>query len=358
MLTPPASLVDVSRDLNSSPTITNLSIALYVFALGVFPIFWSSFSEVLGRRSVYVISFGILTLFNVLSAVSVNIGMFLVMRILSGGASGSVQAVGAGTIADVWHVRERGNAMAMYYLGPLMGPLFAPIIGGALQIRFGWRSTMWFNSIYGVVTFLLLLFCLPETIAKRKKFGVAEEAAPSPMQAGETEVQSLHASLQRVTSRQSIKRHGQLVIRVLNGLFVQPLTIVQYLQFPAVLLTIYYASVTFGCLYMLQISIQNTFSKPPYNFSTLDVGLTYIPASLGYASCAIFAGKWTDHVMAREARRAKRYDAQGRLAYLPEDRMKENVWAAVVLYPAALIWWGWSAEKDVFWLVPVRSPNL
>jgi multidrug resistance protein len=322
-------------------------------SLAIFPVFWSSFSEVLGRRSVYVISFGILTVFNVLSAVSINMPMFLVMRILSGGASGSVQAVGAGTIADIWHVRERGNAMAMYYLGPLMGPLLAPIIGGALQIRFGWRSTMWFNSIYGIFTFLLLVFCLPETIAHRKKFGVAEPPPPTP---GETaESQSLGPSLSRTTTRQSIKDTSKLVARILNGLFIQPLAIVQYLQFPPVLLTIYYACVTFCCLYMLQISVQDVFSKPPYNFSTLDVGLTYIPASLGYAVCSLFAGRWTDYLMAREARKAGRRDANGRLVYLAEDRMRENAWIAAILYPSALVWWGWASEKGLFWLVPVRA---
>lgn len=332
---------------------TNLSIALYALALGFFPIFWSSFSEAIGRRSVYVISFGILTVFNVLSALSVNIGMFIVMRILSGGAAGSVQAVGAGTIADIWHIHERGNAMAMYYLGPLTGPLVGPIIGGALQLRFGWRSTMWFNSIYGVVTFLLLVLALPETIAKMKKFGVADTVPPqSATQAADG--QPLATSLSRVTSRQSIQQQGKLMMRILNGLFVQPLAIVRYLQFPAVLLTIYYASITFGSLYVLQISIQNTFSRAPYNYSTLIVGLLYIPTSLGYVTSSIFAGKWTDYVMAREARRAGRRDANGKLVYQPEDRMRENMWVAAIGFPLALLWWGWTADKGVFWLVPVR----
>ena len=62
------------------------------------------------------------------------------MRMLSGGASASVQAVGAGTIADVWEVRERGRAMGFFYLGPLCGPLSQEL---------GWRSTMWLLVIYG-----------------------------------------------------------------------------------------------------------------------------------------------------------------------------------------------------------------
>ena len=66
-------------------------------------------------------SFALYFVFNVIAAISTSIGMFIVMRLLSGGAAASVQAVGAGTIADIWEVRERGQAMGIFYLGPLCG---------------------------------------------------------------------------------------------------------------------------------------------------------------------------------------------------------------------------------------------
>ena len=103
-----------------------------MLSMSIFPLWWSSFSETLGRRTIYLTSFTLFLLFNILAAVSQNIAMLIVMRMLGGGAAASVQAVGAGTIADVWAVRERGRAMGIFYLGPLCGPLFAPIIGGAL----------------------------------------------------------------------------------------------------------------------------------------------------------------------------------------------------------------------------------
>ena len=74
------SLVDITTSLDSTPTITNLSVAFYMLSLAFFPLFWSSFSESSGRRSIYVISFTLSVVFNVLSAVSTNIAMFIVMR--------------------------------------------------------------------------------------------------------------------------------------------------------------------------------------------------------------------------------------------------------------------------------------
>jgi hypothetical protein len=60
-----------------------------------------------------------------------------------------------------------------------------------------------------------------------------------------------------------------------------------------------------------------------------------------------------DNIMQREAKKANRYDEKGRLIYRPEDRMRENAWLGAFLYPAALIWYGWTVDKGVFWLVPV-----
>jgi multidrug resistance protein len=120
-----------------------------MLSMAIFPLWWSAFSEAFGRRSIYLISFILFVLFGILSAVSNSIAMLVVMRMLSGGAAASVQAVGAGTIADVWMPKERGRAMGIFYLGPLCGPLFAPIIGGALAQRWNWRATLWFLVIYG-----------------------------------------------------------------------------------------------------------------------------------------------------------------------------------------------------------------
>lgn len=81
------SLHQVAAELNSTLTIVNLSIALYMLSMSIFPLWWSSFSEAFGRRSIYMVSFALFVLFNVLSAISHSIGMLIVMRMLAGGAS-------------------------------------------------------------------------------------------------------------------------------------------------------------------------------------------------------------------------------------------------------------------------------
>lgn len=191
-----------------------------------------------------------------------------------------------------------------------------------------------------------LLFALPETLKDRRP---ALEQTPR-------EAEVPRPTLTRTSSRQVAKERTKKWIRWIKRAFLDPLKIILYLRFPAVAITVYYAAITFGSLYLLNISLETTFSKAPYNFGTIEIGLTYIPNSIGYLLASLLGGKWTDTIMAREARRAKRYDEKGKLIYRPEDRMRENAWIAAFLYPGALIWYGWTAERGVIWLVPVSAP--
>ena len=340
-----AALGQLSREFHASPTLTNLSVAMYMLSMSIFPLWWSSFSETLGRRTIYLVSFALFTIWNIIAAISSSIAMLVVMRVLGGGAAASVQAVGAGTIADIWEPKERGRAMGIFYLGPLLGPLLAPIIGGALSEVWGWRSTQWFQAIFGGILLIVLTFCLPETLAKRTPL-------VPPQQAGDGQATG-RSELTRTSTRQSIQRGTKQAAAIFKRCIIDPLSVIGFLRFPAVFFTVYLASVTFGSLYMLNVAIQKTFSEPPYNFKVVIVGLTYIPGSLGYVTASLVGGRWTDAIMHREARAAGRYDESGKLILRPEDRMRENAFLAAAIFPAGLIWFGWAAEKGVFWIVPL-----
>lgn len=340
-----AALAQLSADFHTTPTLTNLSVAMYMLSMSIFPLWWSSFSETLGRRTIYLVSFALFTVWNIVAAISTSIGMLIVMRILGGGAAASVQAVGAGTIADIWEPRERGRAMGIFYLGPLLGPLLAPIIGGALSEVWGWRSTQWFQAIYGGVLLIVLTFCLPETLAKRTPLIPPEQLANDGT-AGQQE-------LTHVSTRQSVQRNTKQAAAIFKRCIIDPLSVIGFLRFPAVFATVYLASVAFGTLYILNVSIQETFSQPPYNFKVIIVGLMYIPGSLGYVAAALIGGRWTDAIMHREARAAGRYDESGKLILQPEDRMRENAMLAAAIFPAGLVWYGWTSEKGIFWIVPL-----
>lgn len=203
---------------------------------------------------------------------------------------------------------------------------------------------MWFLAIFGGINLLSLLFFLPETLARPKPPAAPQEpSGPN--------------SLTRSSTRQSVARKTARSATALRKFLIDPLHCITYLRNPPVAIVVALASITFAALFILSISLQATFAAPPYQFSTIIIGLLYIPSSLGYFIASLFGGRWVDYIMAREAKRAGRFDARGKLIFHPEDRLKENAWIAVSMYPLALIWYGWCADKGVFWFAAVL-PNF
>jgi len=294
------------------------------------------------------VSFALFIVFAVLSAVSNSISMLIAMRMLSGGAAASVQAVGAGTIADIWESRERGRAMGIFYLGPLCGPLFSPVVGGALGERWNWRATQYALAIYGLLTWILVFFALPETLKTRKNIVEEATASTAPSLNNDNAL-----PLSRASTREVVQQRSQRFLKVAKMMLVDPLKVILYLRFMPVLLTVYYSAVTFGSLYVLNVSVQYTFEREPYKFPTIIIGLLYLPNSVGYILASLVGGRWMDNIMRREALKANRVDERGKLVFHPEDRMRENAWLGALLYPMALIWYGWTVEKGVIWVVPM-----
>ena len=319
----------MSKDLHATSTTVTLSVALYLLSSSVCPLWWSSLSEIYGRRTVFVSSFALHITFTFASGWTQNIATLSVLRLFSGGGAASAQAVGAGVVADIWKSDERGHAMSMFYLGPLVGPLFLPLVGGALVQRYGWRSIMWFLSGWGILVLGLILLFLPETLPAIRS---VSDSRTSTAMLTESRKKSFLSRLKCYT--------------------VDPLLVIGQLRFPAIAIVVLNAALAFGSSYALNISMQSAFSGSHYRFSPTIVGLLFVPYSAGFVVASVFGGKWMDRIMVRAAIKAGRYREDGTMIYLPEDRLGVNLLLSFVVYPAALIWCGWTVQYGVHWTVP------
>ncbi|QLQ80403.1 hypothetical protein HG537_0D04040 [Torulaspora globosa] len=438
----------IVKSLETTTFMVNVSVGVYSLSLGIFPIWWSSFSELHGRRSVYLISFMMLFAFCIGTSLSPNIESFIVLRVLCGAASASVQSVGAGTVSDLFIPEERGRNLGIYYMGALMAPLVSPIIASGLLTRWSWRSTQWFMVILSGVNVLLLIFLLPETLRTQdSKAAIAatllerrNEKLKGSSDLENADVESNKDDLQRSAEQERIRGHREdkedEIKRVLteasstykyrpppdnnidvgapqisriqsldprweskireydldrartnleNELarieteksrrtgkqndeslekpsmknsflnfcyiyFIRPMKSVYFLKYPPVLLAIIFSAISFAILYFVNMTIEYDYSRPPYNFKPLFVGLLYIPNSVTYIIASIYGGRWVDTLL-------KNYKAKyGILA--PEARISWNLVTAVALFPASLLIFGWCLDKKCHWVTPLVGTAL
>ncbi len=75
----------------------------------------------------------------------------LIFRFLAGLGGSTPLAVGAGVLADIWKAEERGKAIAVYSLAPLMGPVIGPVAGAWIAEKSTWRWVVRVLSTYSFV---------------------------------------------------------------------------------------------------------------------------------------------------------------------------------------------------------------
>jgi len=106
---------------NDTVEVLTITIASLGFAVG--QLFVPPLSEVFGRIPIYRTSAIFYLGFTAGCSRSTHVAEFLVFRVLTGLSAASYMSTGGGTVADLLPREQRGGAMAMFAMGPLLGPV-------------------------------------------------------------------------------------------------------------------------------------------------------------------------------------------------------------------------------------------
>lgn len=118
---------------------------------------------------------------------------------------------------------------------------------------------------------------------------------------------------------------------------------------PIVFLLSVYMAVLYGYLYLLFTTFPQVF-KGQYGFDTGSIGLTYIGLGIGSVLGLLISGAVSDKlVVALKVR----YGGQSK----PEYRLPPMAVGAF-LVPIGLFWYGWTAEKQLHWILPILGTSL
>ncbi|GES64599.1 florfenicol exporter [Aspergillus terreus] len=153
----------ISTDLGVSATLVALTITVYMVAQGIAPSVFGTFSDTCGRRLTFTISLTIYTVANLALAFTSSYPMLMVLRGLQAAGSAATISISAGVIADIACLGERGGFMGTNAGVRMTGQAIGPIIGGALNSAWGFRSIFWLLFSMSVIVLSALLIFLPET---------------------------------------------------------------------------------------------------------------------------------------------------------------------------------------------------
>lgn len=107
----------------TNSTVEAMTVSLYVLGFALGPLLLAPLSELHGRLIVYYFCNAVYFAFTAGCAFSTNVAMFLVFRLICGCAASGPMSIGGGTVADVTPQEQRGKAMALFAMGPIVGPV-------------------------------------------------------------------------------------------------------------------------------------------------------------------------------------------------------------------------------------------
>lgn len=287
--------VIMSNDLKITVEQASYCTTVFILFGGVLSMFIVPFANFYGRRICYMIFTIIAAAGAFASAGAPTYGGVIAGRVFNGIGGSVPLGIGAATICDLFTQGERGLYMGIYTLSLTNGPHIAPIAGGYIAERLGWRWCFWIPGIMQAGLWVLLLFTLPETLFSRK--------------AGN-----------RIGSRsyaQKLLFHGKIIDRSVRPRdFVASLRMARYLA--ALLPTIWYMTAnTYGSALYAVTGAQ--LGTEIYHFDVDQVGLFLgVPLTIGCALGEVSAGWVSDLIVNLDAKRNHRErKPEARLYLLP-----------------------------------------
>jgi DHA2 family multidrug resistance protein len=109
----------------------------------------------LGRRRLFLICTIIFTVSSFLSGLAPNLEFLVAMRILQGLGGGPVIPMAQATMWEIFPLRQRGMAMAVWGIGIMMAPILGPTVGGWVCDNWSWRWIFYVNLPIGVLGFFM-----------------------------------------------------------------------------------------------------------------------------------------------------------------------------------------------------------
>ncbi|CCM00871.1 uncharacterized protein FIBRA_02917 [Fibroporia radiculosa] len=319
------------EDLHTSHEVSILSISLYVLGMGLGPLLVGPLSEVYGRNIIYQVSYVLFFAFTWPTAFPPDMATFLVFRFISGFCSSAFLSVAGGSVGDLFAGAEVASPMAMYALGPFLGPAMGPMISAIICQHIDWRWTYRLLLIMQFSIIILLFTVIPETyepaLLKRKAARLRKETGNS----------EYWAPLDRQT--------WSLSEKILSSCST-PFKLLLFDHM--VLLLDTWSALILGILYL-------TFEAYPiifqglHGFNMQDTGLSFLGIAIGLTAATLTQPFWNRFIQ----KQAAKYDGKPP----PEVQLIRGQVGGVIA-PIGLFWLAFTTYRSVPWIVPIIASVL
>jgi DHA1 family bicyclomycin/chloramphenicol resistance-like MFS transporter len=162
------SLPSMAAFFAATPATVQLTISVYLAGFSIAQIFHGPVSDRVGRKPMLLGALAVYVVASLLCAAAPSIGILIALRVVQAAAAAAPIILARTMVRDVRSGVAAGQMLSV--ISSIMGivPILAPIVGGVLETRFGWRASFLAIAAAGVLGFGLVFLALPETLRERR----------------------------------------------------------------------------------------------------------------------------------------------------------------------------------------------
>lgn len=135
-----ASLPEIVEQLNGTAASGQLTLTLYLLAMGAGQLIFGPITDAMGRRAPLLVALVVFLLAAVLAAMSPSMGVLLIARTLQGLAAALTLVVALSMVRDASEGVRAAQLFALLMTIEGLAPVIAPTLGGFVDQHFGWRA--------------------------------------------------------------------------------------------------------------------------------------------------------------------------------------------------------------------------
>jgi DHA2 family multidrug resistance protein len=117
----------------------------------------------LGRKRLFMISVIGFTLASILCGAATGLISMVLFRLLQGVFGAALVPLSQAVLLDINPREKHGQAMAMWGVGVMLGPILGPTLGGWLTEYYNWRWVFYINVPIGIAACVGMWLFMPET---------------------------------------------------------------------------------------------------------------------------------------------------------------------------------------------------
>jgi DHA2 family multidrug resistance protein len=142
----------------------------YIVAAAIATPLTSWLADRVGRKRLFILAVAGFTVASLLCGIATSIGEMVMFRVLQGLCGAVIAPLAQTVMLDINPKERMGQAMAVYGMGIMVGPIIGPTLGGYLTETLDWRWVFLINLPVGIAAITLLVFNMPESILKQRRF--------------------------------------------------------------------------------------------------------------------------------------------------------------------------------------------